>query len=62
MKYRSEKSKEIYNEGYSAGREDERKYIIELIKREFMSGSRSTLISLIELLKAEMGLRQEYPK
>lgn len=58
MRYRSLKSKKIYNEGYDAGREDERQYIIELIKREFIDGSRKTLISLIELLQAEMRMRR----
>lgn len=58
MRYRSLKSKKIYNAGYDAGQKDERQHIIELIQREFISGSRSTLISLIELLQAEMRMRQ----
>lgn len=58
MRYRSLKSKKIYNEGYDAGRKVERLYIIELIQQEFIKGSRRTLISLIELLQAEMRMRQ----
>jgi len=59
MKYRSQKSLKIYNAGYDAGREEERRHIIQLIQREFISGSRSKLIELIELIQAEMSMRQK---